>query len=179
MRGEIYYLLILSLSLLFIYFIGGFVIIFASLLVIFDRCFFGRIKIFHGIEFSAISLLLVAVKYDLIISILFCILVLHILPAIINLFLGDRGITNKEFKLVRSIFGLIIAIAEATIIYYLKSLDILFIMFIILTFGHSLYILRGKITQTNYVLDYLGITVNFLFNLSLVYFFKSFWLLLV
>lgn len=173
------YLLTLILSILFIYFVGGFVIIFATLLVIFDRCFFGRIKIFHGIECSTIALLLVAIKYDLIVSILFCIFVLYILPGIINLFLGDRWITNKEFKLVRSVFGLIITIIEVTIIYYLKSLDILFIMLIILAFGHSTYILKGKITQTNYVLDYIGITINFLFNLSLVYFFKSFWLLLL
>jgi hypothetical protein len=176
MNRYFFYLLALALSVLFIYFVGGFVIIFASLLVIFDRCFFGRVKIFHGVEFSTISILLVAVKYDLIISVLFCILVLYILPSIINLFLGDKGITNKEFKLVRSLFGLIESIISVLIIFYLRNLDLFLIIFIILIFGHIAYILKGKATQTNYVLDYIGISLNFIFNLALIYFFKSFWL---
>ncbi len=173
------YSLIFVLSVLFIYFAGDFVIIFASLLVIFDRCLFGRVKIIHGIEFASLSIILVAMKYDLMVSILFCVLVLHILPVVINTLIGDRWIINKEFKLVRSGFGAIISLVSIIIAFYLRSLDLFLIMFVVLLFGHAMHILKGKITQTNYILDYIGIGLNFLFNLSIVYFFHSFWLWLL
>ena len=179
MSKPIIYFLILSLSIIFIYLIRGYVIIFASLLVIFDRCILGRVKIIHGIEFTTISILLVAIKYDLITSILFCIFILYILPATINFFLGDRWITNKEFKLVRSVFGLIINIFSVLIVILLKNLDLILIMFVVLLFGHTAYLLKGKLTQSNYIIDYFGILINFLFNLSIVYFFHPFWLSLL
>lgn len=179
MNKYLIYFLVLTLSVLFVYFANGFVIIFASLLIIFDRCLFGRVKIIHGIEFTNLSIVLIAIKYDLTVSVLFCVLVLHILPAVINSFIGDRWIINKEFKQVRSSFGAVISFISVLIVFYLRSLDLFLIMFIVLLFRHVAYILKGKITQTNYVLDYLEITINFLFNLSLVYFFYSFWLLLL
>ena len=176
-KSLIYFLI--PVSFLFIYFAEGQVIIFASLMVIFDRCFFSRVKIFHGIEFSTIAVFLVALKYNLVISISFCIFILFVLTTAINIFLGDKWVINKEFKLIRGVFGFSLTILEVIIINYFKHIDIFLLMLIILIFGHSLYILKGKLTQTNYVLDYVGIITNILFNLFLVYFFRSFWLLLL
>jgi len=173
------YFLVLSLSVLIAYLLGGSVIILATALILFDRCLFGRVKIIHGIEFTTISLMMVSIKYDLFISILFCIFILYVFPTIINFSLGDRLITNKNFKVVRIGFGLIIHLLSVIIIFYLKNMDIFLLMSIMLLFGHTLYTLKGKVTQNNFILDSSGIIINIIFNLSLVFFFHSFWLSLL
>ncbi len=173
------YFLVLSLSLLMVFLSGGSVFILATSLILFDRCLFGRVKIIHGIEFTAISIMMVALRYDFFVSVFFCVFIMFLLPAGINTFLGTRFITNKEFKIVRGLFGVIVNILSAAIIGYLRNLDPLLIMFFVLLFAHSLYTLRGKFTQSNYILDYLGISMDLIFNLGLVFFFHSFLLSIV
>ena len=168
------YLLVLSLSLLIVFLLEGSVFLLATGLILFDRCLFGRVKIIHGIEFTAISVMLVALRYDFMVSVFFCVFIMFILPAGINLVLGARYITNKEFKIVRGFFGVFVNLISAAIISYFRNLDPLLIMFFILLFAHSLYYLKGKFTQNNYIIDYLGITLNLIFNMGLVFLFHSF-----
>ncbi|MCK4429122.1 MAG: hypothetical protein KAU95_02005 [Candidatus Aenigmarchaeota archaeon] len=170
-RKDFFCVLILFLSVLLVYLVGGMVIVFASLIVIFDRCLFGRVKIISGIEFSTLAVVMVAMKYDLVVSVLFCALVVHILPAAINMIIGEKFIINKAFKMVRLGFGAIVTFTSVLVIYFLKELDILIVVFIVLVFAHILYTVKGKIMQTNYVLNCPGIIVNFLFNIALVLFF--------
>ncbi len=173
------YFLVLSLSILIACLLGGSVFVLATGLILFDRCLFGRVKIIHGIEFTTISLMMVSIKYDLFVSIPFCIFVLYVFPAIINLSLGERLITNKEFMMVRIGFGLIVHLLSVFIIFYLKTIDVFLLMGIMLLFGHTLYTLKGKMTQNNFILDSPGIIINIIFNLSLAFFFHSFWLSLL
>ncbi len=173
------YFLVLSLSLLIAFLFGGSVFVLATGLILFDRCLFGRVKIIHGIEFTAISVMMVALRYDFLVSVFFCVFIMFLLPAGINTFLGARFITNKEFKVVRGFFGVIVNILSAVIISYLRNLDPLLIMLFVLLFAHSLYTIKGRFTQNNYIIDYLGITLNMIFNLGLVFFFHSFLLSIV
>ncbi len=179
MKKEIYYLLILSLVLLFIYFVGGFVIIFTTLLVIFDKCFFGRIKVIPGIEFTSLATLLVVLKYGWATGTLFVIIILLIVPIIINIFIGEKFILNKDFTLMSIGFGNIVDIFCVFIIYLLRGFDIFWIMLVMLVFKHTLNNLAGKLNSARFMVDYIGITVGFLFNLSIIYFFHSFWLYLL
>ncbi len=173
------YFLVLSLSLLIAFLFGGSVFVLATGLILFDRCLFGRVKVIHGIEFTAISVMMVALRYDFMVSVFFCVFIMFLLPAGINIFLGARFITNKEFKLVRGFFGMIVNIISAAIITYLRNMDPFLIMFFVLLFAHSLYYFKGKFTQNNYILDYFGIALNLIFNLGLVFLFHSFLLSIV
>ncbi|RLJ00263.1 MAG: hypothetical protein DRP06_02255 [Candidatus Aenigmatarchaeota archaeon] len=173
------YFLVLSLSLLSAFLFEGSVFILATCLILFDRCLLGRVKIIHGVEFTAISIMLVALRYDFMVSVFFCVFIMFLLPAGINTFLGARFVTNKDFKIVRGFFGVFVNILSAALISYLGNLDPLLIMFFVLLFAHFLYTLKGKFTQNNYILDYFGIILNMIFNLSLVFFFHSFLLSIV
>jgi hypothetical protein len=179
MKEGIYYLLILAISLLFIYFVGGFVIIFASLIVIFEKCIFGRINVIPGIEFTSLATLLVVLKYGWAIGIIFVIILPLIIPTFINLFIGEKFVLNKDFVLMTIGFGNIVDIFCVFIIYLLRGFDILGIMLVMLIFKHVLNNLAGRLKITNFVPDYIGITVGFLFNLSVIYFFHSFLLQLL
>ncbi|MCD6274942.1 MAG: hypothetical protein J7J15_02875 [Candidatus Aenigmarchaeota archaeon] len=179
MKVEIYYLLILSLSILFIYFVRGPVIIFASLMVIFEKCFFSRINVIPGIEFTSLATLLVVLKYGVTTGILFVIFLPLIIPTIINNFIGEKFVLNKDFVMMTIGFGNLVDILCVFIIYFLRNFDIFWIMLIILISKHTLNNLAGKLKETNFVMDYIEIAVGFLFNLFIVYFFHSFWLSLL
>ena len=179
MKVEIYYLLILSLSILFIYFVGGPVIIFASLIVIFEKCFFGRVNIIPGIEFTTLATLLVVLKYGLVTGILFVIFLPLIIPTIINSFIGEKFVLSKDFVMMTIGFGNLVDFLCVFIIYFLRGFDIVLIMLIILIFKHIMNNLAGRLKTPNFILDYFEITINFLFNLSIIYFFHSFWMQLL
>jgi len=167
------------ITLIFIYLIGGFVIIFATFLVLFEKCLFGRIAIIPGVEFTTLATILVAIKYEPITAILFCVFVGIILPSAINSLIGEKGIANPGFQIFSIGFGNIVDVICVLAIYLLRGLDIMWVMLIVLIIKHTLNSLSGKLKELNFVLDYFGIFMNILFNLSLIFFFHSFWLSLL
>ncbi len=179
MEEKLLYSLILIISVLFIYFVGGPIIIFASLIVIFEKCVFGRVNIVPGIEFTTLATILVVLGYGWVTGILFCIFVPMVIPTIINGLIGEKGVVNPDFVILGVGFGNIIDVFCVLIIYLVRELDIFWIMLIILIFKHTMNNLAGKLKEVNFVLNYIEITVGFLFNLSIIYFFHSFWLYLL
>ncbi len=179
MKSYLMYFSLLAITLIFIYLIGGFVIIFATVLVLFEKCLFGRIAIIPGIEFITLATILVAMKYEPIIGILFCVFVGILIPSAINVLIGDKGIANPGFQLFSIGFGNIVDIVCVLVIYLLRGFDILWIMLIVLIIKHTLNNLSGKLKELNFILDYFGIFMNILFNLSIIFFFHSFWLSLL
>jgi len=170
-------IVLIALSLL-IYFIGGLVIIIASVIVIFEKCFFGRINIIPGIEFTTLSILLVTLKYGLLGGILFS-LAIPLIASAINLTIGEKWIINSGFQYFGFGFGNIVDILSVVIIYFIQILDIFWIILIVLLFKHVINNLVGKLKEVNFVPNYLGIFTSFLFNLSLIYFLHSFWIQLI
>jgi hypothetical protein len=173
------HLLILALSVLLIIFLEGFVIIFASLIVLFEKCIFGRINFIPGIEFTTLATILVTLKYGLIVGILFVIIIPLVIPTIINMILGERWLINPGFQFLGISFGNIVDIICVIIIFYLSSLDIIWIMLVVLIFKHTMNTLVEKLKGVTFSWSQVGIPISFLFNLSIIYFFHSFWVSLI
>ncbi|MCK4429121.1 MAG: hypothetical protein KAU95_02000 [Candidatus Aenigmarchaeota archaeon] len=179
MKDKLIYSLILIIAVLFVYFIGGPVIIFASLFVIFDKCVFSRVNVIPGPESVTFTTVLVTLAYGWEIGLLFCFFVPMLIPMLINNFIGEKGVINKDFTLAGFGIGNIIDLVCVLIVYSLRILDIFWIMLIIIVFKHATNSIASALKTVNYVPDYFGIILNSLFNLSLVFLFHSFWLQMI
>ncbi len=179
MKSYLKYFSLLVAILIIIYLIGGFVIIFATLLVLFEKCLYGRISFIPGIEFVTLSTILVVMVYGPVIGVLFSICITLILPMIINNMVGEKWVANKDFSIFSIGFGNIVDIICVFIIHYLRGFDIFWIMVALMLFKHTIGNLEGKFKETNFVVDYLGLIISVSFNLGIIFFFHSFWLSLL
>jgi hypothetical protein len=170
-----YLIAILAIS-LFTILLGDFVIILALALVLFEKCFLGRIAIIPGIEFTTLSIILVTLKYGIFVGILFVIFVPLVIPTIINMLIGEKGVVNPNFQFIGIGFGNILDLLCVIIVSLLKWLDIIWIMLILLLFKHSANTVADRLKGVTFSMSNVGIPINFLFNLSLIYFFHSFWI---
>jgi len=168
-------LIICLLAILF----GGFVIVFASVLVLFEKCFFGRISIIPGIEFTTLATILVTMKYGMLVGILFVIFIPLVVPTIINAIIGERGVINPNFQFIGIGFGNFLDILCVIVISLLSKMDIIWVMLIILLLKHGANFVVERIKGVTFSFSSIGIPINVLFNLSLVYFFHSFWMGLI
>ncbi len=179
MNSWVLSLSVLAITSIFIYLIGGFVIIFAAALILFEKCLYGRIAVIPGVEFTTLATILVAMEYEPITAILFCVFVGIILPSAINSLIGEKGIMSPGFQLFSIGFGNIVDVICVLAIYLLRGLDIMWIMLIVLIIKHTLNNLAGKLKELNFIPDYFGMFMNILFNLAFVFFLHSFWLSLL
>lgn len=163
------YLIASALFIIIVFLMDAWMLIFAITLVIFDRCLFGRIKVIRGIEFTTLALIIVALKYDLVLSIPFAIIVPTVLPTIINSFIGDKFIINRAFKMTKGGFGVIANILTIFLVGFLTGLNLIIIAAIVLAFRHILYYLKIKVTEASPYFDELGIVINIIFNLLIAY----------
>lgn len=171
--------IVLGIFLLVFYFFGGFVFIFASLIVLFEKTIFGRINFIPGIEFTTLATLLVTLKYGLIIGLLFVIFIPLALPLIINFILEEKWVVNPNFQFLSIGLGNIVDIVSVILIFYLRSLDIIWITLIVLIFKHSTNLIADKLRGVTFSLNEIGVPIGFLFNLSIIYFLHPFWMYLL
>ena len=179
MKSYQIYIIILGIFSLVFYFFGGFVFIFASSIVLFEKTIFGRINFIPGIEFTTLATLLVTLKYGLAIGLLFVILIPLVLPSIINFILGERMVVNPNFQLFSIGFGNIIDLMSVVLIFSLRSLDIIWITLIVLVFKHGANLVADRLKGVVFSLNQIGIPVGFLFNLSVIYFLHPLWISLL
>ena len=179
MKSYLMYFSLLMVILIIISLIGGFVIVLASFLVLFEKCLFGRIAIIQGIEFTTLSTILVVLAYGPVIGVLFSICISMILPAIINNMIGEKWVANKDFSVFSIGFGNVVDILCVFVIHFLRGLDIFWIMVALMLLKHTTGNIMGKFKETNFIVDYIGLIISVLFNLGVVFFFHSFWLSLL
>ncbi len=179
MKSYLMYFSLLVVILIIISLIGGFVIVLATFLVLFEKCLFGRIAIIPGVEFITLSTILVVLAYGPAIGVLFSICITMILPAIINNMIGEKWVTNKDFSILGIGFGNVIDILCVFIIHFLRGFDIFWIMVVMMLVKHTTGNIIGKLNETNFIVDYLGLVISVSFNLGMVFFFHSFWLSLL
>ena len=141
-------------------------------IIMFDKCFFARINVIGGIEFVTISVMIVTLKYGLITGFVFCTFI-AVLPGIVNTIIGYRWVASPSFKSFSFSIGNIRDYLSVVIIDLLKNTNLYIIMLALLLFKNFF---KPEGIQP---MDYITIPINFLFNLSIVFFFYDFWIYLI
>ncbi|OYT43673.1 MAG: hypothetical protein B6U88_00225 [Candidatus Aenigmarchaeota archaeon ex4484_56] len=175
LKNNLWVYFIFIFSLFIAIYLNLFVLFFCIILVLFEKCIIGRINVIPGVEFTTICTILVTLAYGWQVGVIFCIFFVTFLPLIINFYIGEKIPTVRQ-EIFSISFANFVDIFSVLMIHYLKNLELIYIVTIILIFKHLINNLKGKISDTNFVPDYAGIFLNLLFNLLLVFLLYPLWL---